>query len=115
MSAQHGCAGKMHFTRLEHDSFVQRQASASIVLAEEDAKQDGVARHLHGQTHFIALRLAAATWPIQTASIQPTTEIPILPPARAQSPSIIKFSVCRLNDENVVYPPHNPIMTNCRW
>ena len=34
--------------------------------------------------------------------------------ARSQSPSRARFSVCRLNDENVVKPPQIPAITNCR-
>ena len=42
-SAQHGGAGEVHLARLEHDRLVERQVLELVVLAEEDAQQDGVA------------------------------------------------------------------------
>src|SRR5579871_2374888 len=111
---QHRGAAELHFPGLEHDRLIERQALEFVVLAEEDAEQDGVARDVHHQTHFIALMLAASTWPAQTATRHATTEPTTLPPARSHSPSFIRLSVCRLNDEKVVYPPQKPTMTNCR-
>ena len=41
-------------------------------------------------------------------------ESSILVPAWSHSPSFIRFSVCRLNDEKVVYPSQIPTITNWR-
>src|SRR5262245_66540117 len=65
-------------------------------------------------THLIVLRLKAAIWPSQTASRHSTTEPAILNEACTHSPSLTRLSVCRLNEENVVYPPQRPTITNCR-
>ena len=40
---------KMQLPRLEHDGFGERSTVKPVVFAEEDAKQDGVARNLHAQ------------------------------------------------------------------
>src|SRR5262249_40813121 len=56
VAAQHRGAAQVHFPRLEHDRFVQRPALVLVVLAEEDAEQDGVARNLRAHTQSIELR-----------------------------------------------------------
>src|ERR1700761_4451612 len=99
MAAQHRGAAEMHFAGLQHDGLVQRQLAGFVVFAEEDAKQDSVARNLHRHVHFKVPSPDARTWPIHTATMQHTTETTTLPPARSHSPSFIRFSVCRLNDE----------------
>jgi len=52
--------------------------------------------------------------PAHTLIRHRTIESPILVPARSHSPSFIRFSVCRLNDEKVAYPPQIPTITNWR-
>src|SRR4051812_14518017 len=48
------------------------------------------------------LRAAAQRWPIQTAPRQRTIEKMTFAAARSQSPSMVRFKVCRLKEENVV-------------
>ena len=52
-----------------------------VVLADEDAQQQGVTGERHGQIHFMALIDCANKWPSQTATRQSTTEPTMLPPA----------------------------------
>src|SRR5438093_9612986 len=52
--------------------------------------------------------------PSHTAARQQADDSPVLRDAFNQSPSRTKSSVCKLNDEKVVYPPHTPIMKNWR-
>ena len=47
-AAEHGCAGKMHLARLEYNRFVERFVVVTIILANEDTKQDRLVRYLHG-------------------------------------------------------------------
>lgn len=47
MTSQHSRPGKVHFPRFENDSFVQRPMFELIVLSEENAQENGVARNLH--------------------------------------------------------------------
>ncbi len=102
VSAQHGRAAEMHFAGFEDDRLVQRQMLKPVVLAEEDLQQHGVAWNLHAQAPFIILRDAASTKPAQTPIRHSTTDRTTLPPARKNSPSFMRLSVCKLNDENVV-------------
>src|SRR5689334_25270523 len=98
-AAQHRGAGQMQLARLEHDGLVERPAVGLVVLADEDAEQRLLARDLHDQAPFIALRLAAAMWPSHTATKQRTTEPAMLPPAETHCPSCTRFRVWMLNDE----------------
>jgi hypothetical protein len=52
--------------------------------------------------------------PAHSATRHRTIESPILVPAWSHSPSFIRFSVCRLNDEKMVYPPQIRTIANCR-
>src|SRR5665213_1506838 len=114
IAANDRSAGKTNLPSLEHNRLIQRQTFELVVFSKEDAKQNGAVRDLHGHIHFILLRLAATRYPAHTAIRQHTTDAPIFAPARTISPSCIKLSVCRLNDENVVKPPQKPVITNCR-
>src|ERR671930_11055 len=100
--AQHRGAGELHLAGLEQDRLVERQPPGLGVFADEDAKQNGVARNLHDHTHRMVLRPTAAIWPSQTASRHSTTEPPILKDACNHSPSFMRLSVWMLNEENVV-------------
>ncbi len=100
--AQHRRAGEVRRTRLEDDRLIKRAALIFIVLADEDAKQHGVARNLHDQAPLSWLREAAATCPSQTAARHKTRESAMLTPASFISPSRTRLSVCRLKDEKVV-------------
>src|SRR6267142_6588541 len=102
VSSQNCRTGEMHFLGLQNDRLVERQVIKPVVFAEEDTEQNCVVRNLHGQIHFIVLKLAAARWPTHTATMQHRTDNPMLALARNHSPSFIKLRVCRLNDENVV-------------
>ena len=93
MSSQHRRAAEMHLPGFQHDSLIQRQMVELVVFAEEDAKQDGVMRNLHGQTHLMALIVTASTKPAHTANMQSATDRPILAPACNHSPSFIRLSV----------------------
>src|SRR5204862_673509 len=55
-----------------------------------------------------------STWPSQTAARHSTTDAAMLANASAHSPSLNNVSVCRLKDENVVYPPQSPTVTKIR-
>src|SRR6478672_6220363 len=83
------------------------------VLPDKDAQQCRLFRYLHRGTSQ-RLIAAAAICPSHTATRHSTTEATMFADARSQSPSRARFSVCRLNDENVVKPPQIPISTNCR-
>ena|SRR6266567_385209 len=102
VSSQNCRPGEMHFPSLQHDRLMERQVIELVVFAEKNTEQNCVVWNLHGQIHFIVLRLAAARWPTQTATMQHRTDSPMLAPARNHSPSFIRLRVCRLNDENVV-------------
>ena len=102
VSAQDGRAAEMHFAGFEDDRLVQRQMLKPVVFTEEDSEQHGIAWNLHAQAPFIMLRDAASTKPAQTPIRHSTTDSTTLPPARKNSPSFMRLSVCRLNDENVV-------------
>ncbi len=80
-TAQHRGAGKFHLARLQHDRLVERLVIEFVVLADEDAEQDGVARERHGQIHFMVLIDRARICPSQTAIRQSMTEPMILLPA----------------------------------
>src|SRR5690349_6568821 len=116
--AQHRGAGQMHLARLQNDRLIERLVAVPIVLADKDAQQCCLFRYLHRDTSRYAgsqrFKAAAALWPSHTAARQSTTDATIFAEARSQSPSRARFSVCRLNDENVVKPPQIPIITNCR-
>src|SRR5580693_492836 len=114
MPPQHRGAAEMHFPGLLHDRLMEREALKLVVFAEEDPKQDAIARNPHGQAPFIILRVDASMEPAQTAIRHNATDRPILPPARNHSPSFTRLSVCKLNEENVVKPPQMPTITNCR-
>lgn len=104
-AAQHGGAAELHFAGLEHDRFVERLVLVAVILAAEDAQEDGLARDLHGhrgQIHLMELMLAAKICPAHTETRQRMTDAPILAPARNHSPSFIWLSVCSENEENVV-------------
>jgi hypothetical protein len=58
--SQHCRATKVHFPSFQNDRLMERQMLEFLILPEEDAEQYGVTRNLHSQTHFIALRAAAA-------------------------------------------------------
>src|SRR3954453_11547634 len=63
---------------------------------------------------YFGKRVTATMRPSQTAARQQANDSAVLSDAFNQSPSRIKSSVCKLKDENVVQPPHTPIMKNCR-
>src|SRR5215813_4356639 len=92
--AQHRGASELHLARLEQDRLVEREASGLGVFADEDAKQNGIARNLHDHTHRMVLRLTAAIWPSQTASRHSTTEPPIL-----KEPFAVVHEIERLDAE----------------
>ena len=102
MPSQHRRAAELPFPCLQHNRLVEREIAELVVLAEEDAEQDGITRNLHGQIHFIALIVEASMEPPQTAIRHNITDRPIFPPARNHSPSFMRLSVCKLNEENVV-------------
>ena len=55
VATKYGCSAEMHFARLQYDRLVQWQTIELVILPGEDAKQDGIARNLHGHVHFNAL------------------------------------------------------------
>src|SRR6478609_7259864 len=101
-SAQDSGAGKMHLARFEHDRLVERLVVSLVILADEDAQENGVAGERHGQIHFNELIEAASTKPNHTATRQARTERATLAPASRHSPSCTRFRVCRLKEEKVV-------------
>jgi len=65
----------------------------------------------HRELELIA---EARRLPSQTPSRHSTSERTELAPALNHSPSSARFRVCKLKEENVVYPPQIPSMKNCR-
>src|SRR5438094_942356 len=63
---------------------------------------------------YLDKTVRASIRPTHTAARQQTNESSVFRKALSQSPSRMRSSVCRLTDENVVYPPQTPIKKNCR-
>src|SRR4051812_42936451 len=106
-------AGQVHLARLQNDYLVERLMAVTVVLPHKDAQQHRLFWHLHRDTSQ-RFRGMGAIGQSHTAIRHRKTEATIFADARSQSPSRARFSVCRLNDENVVKPPQTPIITNCR-
>jgi hypothetical protein len=102
MPSQHRRATEMHFPGLQHDRLIERDVATLVILAEEDAEQNSIMGDLHGHIHFIVFIVEASMEPPQTAIRHNITDRPIFPPARNHSPSFMRLSVCKLNEENVV-------------
>lgn len=68
-----------------------------------------------GDLHRMSVDLAAKTWPTQTAQMHSMTESAIVAAARPVPPVRSRSSVCRLNAENVVYPPQSPIIKTTEY
>src|SRR5262249_53601144 len=96
------------------DRLVERLAVRAVILAEEDAQENGVLRERHDEAPPIWLSPIAATWPSQTARRQSTTESTMLAPAAADSPSRATARVWRLKEGEAVRPRQTRIMTNWR-
>ena len=60
------------------------------------------------------LSRAPSRCPAATAARHTATDTATLTPARPAAPARSRSSVCRLNEENVVNPPHTPTITNSR-
>src|SRR5256885_14142377 len=100
-TAHRGGTGQMHFARLQDDRFVERAMLIAVALADENAQQRGFVWNFHASYR---LGVAAQRWPAQTAPRQRTTDKMTFAAARNQSPSMVRFNVCKLNEEKVVYP-----------
>ena len=114
MGARHCCSGEVHFACFQYDRFIQRPMLIFVVFAKKYSEKNGVARYLHATPPLSALTFDARTCPAQTATRHSAFERTIFPTARPTSPSFRRLRFCKLKEENVVYPPQKPVMTNWR-
>src|ERR1051325_5979014 len=83
----------------------------TVAFTYKHPQQFSVFRNFH--SYGRPLINCARMCPSQTAIRQSSTEPATLAPACNHSRSCKSLSVCRLNEEKVVYPPQMPIMKNC--
>ena len=52
-TAQDRCASEVHLAGFQQDRLIERLVPESLILAEKNTKQYGIARQLHDHTNFI--------------------------------------------------------------
>src|SRR5579872_6754608 len=112
-TAQDRAAAQVHLAGFQHNRLIERRMLPPVVFTDKNPQQDGFAWNLH-RGAYPSLKLVANACPSHTPNRHNSTEAPTFDAALSHCPSRARFSVSRLNVENVVKPPQTPGITNWR-